>query len=173
MGLVTLLIFPVPAFLVLYYVEGILPEQLLNLESLTAYNLGLGIELGILYAILALFLMNARVFKKMPSRIEQVVRNMKLSIWDCFFLSICAGVGEELLFRGGIQFYIGPLITALFFVAIHGYINPWNWRMSLYGAVVLPFILLISYGLEPFGIWFCIGAHFSYDLVLFLVMSKR
>lgn len=173
MGLVTLLLFPIPTFLVLYYVEGIDPYQVFEFDRLTLHNVGLGIELGILYAVLALFLMQARVFKQMPSRIENLVRSMRLTFIDCLFLSICAGFGEELLFRAGFQYYLGPAITAVFFVAIHGYLNPWDLRMSLYGLVVLPFILLISYGLDPYGLWFCIGAHFSYDLVLFLVMSKR
>jgi hypothetical protein len=173
LGAITLLIFPLPTFFGLYFIEGIDPWEILDLENLTAYKMGLGMEIGALYAFVALAFMNARVFREMPSRIENIVRKMRLTFWDCVFLSICAGVGEELLFRSGVQFYFGPLITSVFFVAIHGYLNPFNWRMSLYGLIVLPFILLISYGLEEFGLWFCIGAHFMYDLVLFLVMTEK
>jgi len=129
--------------------------------------------MGVLYAFIALLVMTAPVFDKLPVRVETMVRNMKLTVWDCVFLSICAGVGEELLFRSGMQFYLGPLITSVIFVAVHGYLNPFNWRMSIYGLVVLPFILLISYGFEEFGLWFAVGAHFSYDLVLFLTMSEK
>ena len=132
------------------------PLEILDLGSFTADSLGLGIVIGMLYAVLALGFMQASVFKKLPTRIETMVQNMNLSIWDCLFLSICAGVGEELLFRSGVQFYLGPIITSVIFVAIHGYLNPFNWRMSLYGLIVLPFILLISYALEEFGLWFCI-----------------
>lgn len=117
--------------------------------------------------------MRAKVFKSLPVRVESMVRDMKLTFWDCVFLSICAGVGEELLFRSGVQFYLGPIITSVVFVAIHGYLNPFNWRMSLYGLIVLPFIFLISYGFMEFGLWFAIAAHFSYDLVLFLSMSNE
>jgi hypothetical protein len=42
--------------------------------------------------------------------------------------------------------------------------------MSLYGMVILPFILLISWGFEHFGLWFSIAAHFAYDVVLFMSM---
>ncbi len=132
-----------------------------------------GTTLGIAYAVLSLFFMQAKVFDKMPNRIEHIVKGMNLTILDCFFLSICAGVGEELLFRSGIQFYLGPIITSILFVAIHGYLNPRNWRMSLYGLIVLPFILLIAYAFEEFGLWFCIFAHFSYDLVLFIIISRE
>lgn len=147
--------------------------ELLQFENFTYLKFGVGVEVGILYAFLALLLMNAPVFDKLPVRVETMVRDMKLSVWDCIFLSICAGVGEELLFRSGMQFYLGPLLTSVIFVAVHGYLNPFNWRMSIYGLIVLPFILIISYGFEEFGLWFAIGAHFSYDLVLFLSMSTK
>lgn len=173
MGLITLLVFPIPTFLVMWYVEDTSMLELLQFENFTYLKFGLGIELGILYAFIAMLLMNAPVFDKLPVRVETMVKNMKLSIWDCVFLSICAGVGEELLFRSGVQFYLGPLITSVIFVAVHGYLNPLNWRMSIYGLIVLPFILMISYGFEEFGLWFAIGAHFSYDLVLFLSMSTK
>lgn len=173
LGLITLLVFPIPTFVVLWYFEDIQPLEILQLENIHYLKLGVGIEVGILYAFIALLVMNAPVFDKLPVRVETMVRNMKLSVWDCVFLSICAGVGEELLFRSGMQFYLGPLITSVIFVAVHGYLNPFNWRMSLYGLIVLPFILMISYGYEEFGLWFSIGAHFSYDLVLFLSMSTK
>lgn len=173
MGLITLLIFPIPTFLGLWYFESIYLSEIFQLENLNYLKLGIGIEIGILYAFIALLFMNAPVFDKLPTRVETIVKNMNLSILDCVFLSICASVGEELLFRSGVQFYLGPFITSVIFVAIHGYLNPFNWRMSIYGLIVLPFILIISYGFEEFGLWFAIGAHFSYDLVLFLSMSKR
>lgn len=142
-------------------------------EYFNIFTIGLGIMLGILYALIALWVMQAPVFEKLPVRVEKMVRDMKLNFWDCVFLSICAGLGEELLFRSGVQFYLGPIITSIIFVAIHGYLNPFNWRMSLYGLVVLPFILLISYGFIVFGLWFAVAAHFAYDLVLFTTMSKE
>ena len=170
--MITLVVFPIPTFVALYFLENTLPLDIFQLENATAYPIIVGLALGVFYAILALFFMQAKVFEKLPSRIEQVVKDMNLTILDCIFLSICAGVGEELLFRSGVQLYLGPIITSIIFVAIHGYLNPWNWRMSLYGLIVLPFILLISYGFETYGLWFSITAHFSYDLVLFIVISE-
>ena len=166
------MIFPLPTFFGLYYFEDITPVEILQLENLTVYKVGLGIQFGVIYAFIALLFMQAKVFKEMPTRIENIVRNMNLSVLDCIFLSLCAGIGEELLFRSGVQFYLGPIFTSVLFVAIHGYLNPFNWKMSLYGIIVLPFILVLSYSLYEFGIWFCIAAHFSYDLILFLTMIE-
>lgn len=172
LGLVTLLAFPIPTFVGLYFLEGTLPLEILDLEHLDVLRTGLGIQFGVVYAFIAMLFMQAPVFDKLPSRVETMVANMNLSVLDCLFLSFCAGFGEELLFRSGVQFYLGPIITTVIFVAIHGYLNPMNWRMSLYGLIVLPFILAISYALEEFGLWFCIGAHFSYDFVLFYFMTR-
>ena len=172
MGGITLVVFPIPTFLVMHFVEGISISEILELENLDIMPTALGIVVGMVYAFIALAFMQSSVFDELPNRVERVVKNMRLNVIDCIFLSICAGVGEELLFRSGVQYYLGPWITSVFFVAIHGYLNPFIWRMSLYGLIVLPFILLISFCLEPLGLWFCIGAHFSYDLILFLMMSE-
>ena len=164
------MIFPIPAFIYLYFAEDYSLEQFIQWGEILQPQTILGINLGIVYAFIALIFMGAPVFDKLPNRVENLVQNMRLNIWDAIFLSLCAGIGEELLFRAGMQHILGPLITSVIFVAVHGYLNPRNWRMSLYGIIVLPFILLISYGYDHFGQWFSIGAHFSYDLILFLAL---
>ena len=172
LGLITLLIFPIPTFFILYWFEKISPLEILELSNLSTLKLTLGIELGIIYAFLALLLIKAPIFEGTPYRIENIIKKMNLNLFDCLFISICAGFGEELLFRSGFQFYIGPFITSIIFVAIHGYLNPFNWKLSLYGLIVLPFIFLISYGYKEFGLWFSVGAHFSYDFVLLINIKK-
>ena len=172
LGLITLILFPIPTFVGLYWFEDVFPLEILQVENLSVFKLGIGIQLGIVYAFLVLLLIQANVFRKMPSRIENLVKSMNLNLLDCLFLSICAGIGEELLFRSGVQFYAGPIIATLIFVSIHGYLNPFNWKMSLYGLIVMPFIFIISYGYYEFGLWFSIGAHFSYDFVLLMVITK-
>lgn len=172
LGFITLLVFPIPTFLGLWFMEGTEPIEIFQWDTFRPLELLNGAILGGGYALLALAILQAKVFKDMPIRIETLVRSMKLTVFDCLFLSICAGVGEELLFRSGVQFYLGPLVTSIIFVAIHGYLNPFNWKMSLYGLIVLPFILLISYGYERSGLWFAIMAHFVYDFILFLSMTR-
>ncbi len=172
MGLITLLVFPLPTFIWFHYFENTEPLELFQLEKFTVFNVVIGFQLGIVYAFLALLFMKAPVFDKLPNRIDRLIKGMNLRFIDCVFLSLCAGIGEEFLFRSGVQFYLGVPLTSIIFVAIHGYLNPINWRMSLYGLIVLPFILLIGYGLNEFGIWFCIAAHFAYDLILFLAIKS-
>jgi membrane protease YdiL (CAAX protease family) len=172
-GWITLLIFPIPAFLVKHYFEGVNFSEFIQLKQLKIIPIGYGLEFGIVYAFLCYLIMRSPFFDSVPTRIDQLIGQMNLKISDGLFLSLCAGVGEELLFRAGIQSYLGWIVTSVFFVALHGYLNPWNWRFSIYGLLVLPFILLISYGYYTFGLWFSIAAHFSYDAVLFTIMISE
>lgn len=171
LGLITLIVFPIPTFVVLYYFYNIQPLEILQFESFQIIPVGFGLQLGFIYGILALLLMKSRIFDDLPVNIEQVVKRMRLSFLDALLLSLCAGIGEELLFRSGVQFFLDPVTTSIMFIAIHGYLNPLNWRMSIYGLIILPFVLLISYGFEYFGLWFAIAAHFMYDFVLFRSIS--
>ena len=173
LGFVTLLVFPIPTFLYFGWSGSSSLIALFQFENASILNIGLGLEFGFVFGILALLLLKAPVFDKLPNKIEDLVRSMNLNLGDALFLSFCAGFGEELLFRSGVQYLLGVPITSVIFVAIHGYLNPWNWRYSLYGLIVLPFIVLLSYGFITFGLWFAIAAHFAYDAVLFVSMIKQ
>ena len=167
-GLLTLVGFPILGYWLLYGVEiNHLDEFLQWDERLNPIAIGYGLMFGFSYAFLALLFMNAPIFDSLGNRMEHLIKQLKLTVVKGLFLSVCAGVGEELLFRASVQPYLGIWITSILFVAIHGYLNPWNWKFSLYGIIILPFIILLSYGYELFGLWFAIMAHTAYDAVLF------
>tara|TARA_B110000046_G_scaffold122729_1_gene129313 strand:- start:166 stop:711 length:546 start_codon:yes stop_codon:yes gene_type:complete len=173
LGWVTLLLFPIPGYLMQYFFNDLTWIEFLDLERYSIISLVYGLELGIVYAFIAYFFMSAPFFEKLPNRIDTAIRKMNFSFQDGIFLSLCAGIGEELLFRAGIQSFLGPFTTSILFVAIHGYLNPFNLRFSVYGLIVLPFIFMISYGFDTFGLLFCMAAHFSYDAILFTFMIKE
>ena len=173
LGLVTLILFPIPAFIAFHFSKHLGWKAFLQIENFLSAPIVYGLVLGIVYALVATLILKAPIFKTIPLRIDKLVKELKINYIDAFFLSLCAGIGEELLFRSGIQPFLGLWITSIFFVAIHGYLSIKNPKMSLYGLVVLPFILLISYGFEYYGLWFSISAHFSYDLVLFIFMINQ
>jgi membrane protease YdiL (CAAX protease family) len=172
-GWITLLLFPLPAFLFRTFKEGLSFLEFIQIENIKILPIGLGLQFGIIYAFIAYLFMQAPFFDKIPTKIDKIIGELNLKIYQGIFLSLCAGVGEELLFRAGFQHYLGWWITAILFVALHGYLNPFNWRFSVYGLIVLPFILLISLAYYQFGLWFCIAAHFSYDAVLFTFMINE
>ena len=167
LGWATLILFPLPAYFVLSFFEDFSFQEFIELDKFSITSIGLGLEFGFVFAILILTILQSPFFKSIPNNVESLVRGMNLTLTDALFLSLCAGIGEELLFRIGIQYYLHWSITAVIFIALHGYLNPWNWKFSMYGLVLLPFILLLSIAYYYFGIWFCIAAHFIYDYVLF------
>ena len=173
MGWITLLVFPIPAFLIMYFVKDVDAFELLQLDRFKTIPIAYGLEFGVLYAFFAMFMLKAPVFERLPLKIDQLVKGLKLNYFDAIFLSLCAGIGEELLFRAGLQTFTGVWITSFIFVAIHGYFSIKNLEMNYYGLLVFPFILLLSLGFEHFGLWFCISAHFAYDAVLFLEMRSE
>lgn len=85
---------------------------------------------------------------------------------DRIFVSLCAGVGEELFFRGALQFWLGIPLTALIFIAIHGYLDPRNWRISVYGLAMTGVIIVYGAMTEHVGLLSAMVAHAALDMVL-------
>jgi membrane protease YdiL (CAAX protease family) len=100
---------------------------------------------------------NERIFRTRP-------------IWHIIVISFVVSVCEELLFRGALQFAIGPYWTSIIFAAIHvRYLRHW---------VPTGLVFSISYGLgwimiQSGTIWAPIVAHFLIDLVMGCIIRLR
>lgn len=167
LGLITLLGFPIPAIWALYNFEQQSVWDVLAFSEIETGYWMLGIEFGLFYAALVLLISQHELFDELSGQQMRLIRSLKLTWLDVLFISFAAGFGEEILFRAGIQTWLGPWWTSILFVAIHGYLHPFSWRKSIHGLLVLPFIVLISFGYERFGLWFAIAAHAAYDFLLF------
>ena len=130
LGLATLLIFPLIGYLLCQISGSVSLLEFLEVDKINAIAIGYGLEFGIIYAFIAYLLMNARVFDNVSTRIDKLISSLKLKPWQGIFLSLCAGVGEELLFRAGIQPFLGVVSTSILFIALHGYLNPLNWQSN-------------------------------------------
>lgn len=152
-----------------------MPEitHFLQLDRIISTWTGIGMQFGIAFGIFMLILTNTETARKSFSVQHQLIRAMRLNVLDILFLSFCAGFGEELLFRVGVQQWLHPVLASIAFVAIHGYINPKDLDTTKYGLLVCLFIMVLSYAIsgEP-GLWFCIAAHASYDFVLFYFWGR-
>lgn len=173
LGLITLLIFPLPALWALNFFESKSILEILALNDVFSLRTLIGLEIGVFYALLVIIIGQAPIFDAISGPQERILKSLNLNWADILFISFCAGFGEEILFRAGIQTWLGPWWTSILFIAVHGYFNPKSWKKSLYGFILLPFILILSYGYDFYGLWFCIAAHFSYDLVLFSMVISR
>ena len=101
------------------------------------------------------------------------LRDVSLNYLDIVLISICAGVGEEIMFRGVLQEFFGVIFTSILFVAIHGYLTFKNWALSIYGFVMTIIIMGLGYIYEFWGVFIPIVAHTVIDLVLLLEIIKN
>lgn len=81
-------------------------------------------------------------------------------------VSICAGVGEELFFRGALQHWLGIPWTAVAFVALHGYLDPRDLRISIYGIYLTAAMIGLGWLAQEMGLLAPIIAHTLVDIVL-------
>ena len=168
LGLITLLMVPLA-----WLLQGMPPvaDFFRPDELFVAWTL-IGIEFGLLFGTLMLILTATAASKESFGHQIRLIRSFKLTIVDTVFLSLCAGIGEEFLFRVALQEWLHPLLVAVVFVAIHGYINPRDWETTKLGLVLLLFIIALSYAVYEQGLWFCIAAHASYDFLLLIWWSR-
>ncbi len=98
--------------------------------------------------------------------IVQIVRKMNLSLFDRTQVSLFAGVGEELLFRGAIQPVIGIWITSIGFVAIHGYFKFTSFAHIIFGLTMFALSMMLGLIFEMVGLIAAMSAHAVYDIVI-------
>ena len=130
----------------------------------------MGLFYGSFSALLAVLLIRSKPFVNIRAFFAEVLAGIEPSFFEIILYSACAGIGEEILFRAGIQPLIGIWPAAILFVFLHGYISPRNINLSLYGV----FLIIISAGLgflfKFFGLAASVLAHFIYDVTMFCIL---
>ena len=174
MGIATLLGFPALGITILGFIEENPWEFQFNWFSPYSLmvQLGVGLAFGILAGLFAWWLINRPNMKSIKMKYGVLIHQFKLNIWEVLFLSFSAGVGEEFLFRGIIQPYWGVWITAIFFVAIHGYLDPRDKKMMTYGLTMTVMIGILGYMKVYLGLIAPMAAHFAIDVVLLYLLSN-
>jgi membrane protease YdiL (CAAX protease family) len=173
-GLATLILFPILGWFGVYFFSEMDPWELLFRSKEAMWiQLPLGVFVGYILGKLAQALVSSKLLKKTEKKYAALIGSLNLNQWSIIGLSLCAGIGEEILFRGAIQPFLGIWITAFIFVAIHGYLNPLDWRLSIYGLFMTIAIALLGYMTESLGILSAIMAHATIDYVLFKYLTRK
>lgn len=131
----------------------------------------MGLFFGSLSALLATLLIRGRYFKGVRTFFEAMIGDMNPSFVQILFYSFCAGIGEEILFRAGIQPIIGIWPTALLFVLLHGYINFSQLSVTIYGLFLVVICAGFGYLFKYFGLVSAILAHLVYDIAMFSLLK--
>lgn len=100
----------------------------------------------------------------------QFLKPFELRVGDILFISACAGIGEELLFRATLQPILGIWITALLFVTLHGYLSIHNWPLTIYGMFMVIATAGLGYLFREIGILAAICGHFAIDVALLMLI---
>ena len=134
-----------------------------------------GLIFGGISALLAILLIRGKKFKNVRHFFETLMLDLNPSFFNILFYSFCAGVGEEVLFRAGIQPlpYIGIWPASVLFVLLHGYINPSNIRLSIYGFFLIIICSGFGYLFKFFGLTSSCVAHFVYDVAMFSFLKYK
>ncbi|MFN5296225.1 MAG: CPBP family intramembrane glutamic endopeptidase [Flavobacteriales bacterium] len=126
---------------------------------------GLGIAVG------AHLLIASPLLNEVNTSYARLLGRFRLTFSEILLISLCAGVGEEMLFRGAVQPFLGIPITSGLFVAIHGYLNPRDWRLSVYGIFMTAGIAWLGYLGQTRGLLSAIVGHTLIDVYLLLYMQ--
>lgn len=132
----------------------------------------LGLVYGIAGAVVGILLISQPWFENEVEVFEEIISKVNPQFYHIVFYSFCAGVGEEILFRAGIQPLLGVWWTAFLFIALHGYLNPFNLFISIYGALMVFISAGFGYLFYDHGIYTAMAAHFSFDVVMFMYLKK-
>lgn len=166
-GLSTLIVFPLLAWPIFYFTETNFAAIFYCKQEYVKY-VPIFLSSGIIVGLIIIYLTDLPFFEKPLSRYRNMLQDLRITIFQAIFLSICAGVGEEIFFRGAIQPFLGIWLTSIIFVAIHGYYSYKNWPVTVFGLSLTLFIAFIGWAASELSLWHAIAAHFSYDFVLLM-----
>ncbi len=165
LGWLTLLVFGGAGILLIYFQKRHLLQVLIG-EGDILLQVIMGVFAGLFIGVAAWAIIQFPFMRPIRLRYSNMIGPLMSRRSDRLFVSLCAGVGEELFFRGALQYWFGIVITAVLFVAIHGYLDPRSWRISVYGVSMTFGMLLLGWMAQRFGLLAPIIAHTLIDVVL-------
>lgn len=166
LALATIIGMPLMALAIDHFSEKVSIADALIGDGQFGMHVLYGIVAGLAIAIPGYWISTRPWMGRVHHQYARLIHQFNLNNSDILFISCCAGIGEEILFRGAIQPYLGVLLTAIFFVAIHGYLNPKDWRISVYGIFMTAGIAGLGFLAETNGLLVAIVAHTIIDIYL-------
>ena len=171
LALVTLVVFGGVGALLIPYVRDMKFLEFMSGIEKYWLQLTIGIIFGIITAKAGWQIIELPKLADTKTFFTNLIKPLKLNSGQIIFISICAGVGEELLFRGAVQPMLGIWITSILFVLLHGYLNPFNLPLTLYGIYMVLVIGVMGLMTEYFGILAAMIAHTLIDIILLRELS--
>lgn len=168
----TLFGFSALAYFILSFSESFSYDQIFT-SSKPLLDIVFGLIGGSILAGIGWLILQLPMLKTVGDFFKIIFNQLTLTTPDILFYSFCAGVGEEILFRGAIQPFLGIWVTAILFVLLHGYISLKDKPKSLYGLYLILVAASFGYAYEYGSIYMAMSAHFMYDLVMFSYLKQK
>lgn len=130
------------------------------------WHVVLGLALGALISAGAWFLISRPFMHAVRYKYASLIGPLMSSVVLQIAVSVCAGVGEELFFRGALQYWMGIPLTALVFVSLHGYLDPRDPRVSVYGIYLVGVMVGLGWVADRVGLLAPTVAHTFIDVFL-------
>ena len=171
LALATLVIFGGLGMAIIPYVRQVRIAEFFSGAEKYWLQIMIGICFGVITAKAGWQIVELPMLQKTKVFFSGLIKPLKLDTTQIIFISICAGVGEELFFRGAIQPMLGIWMTAILFVLLHGYLNPFNMSLTMYGIYMVLVVGVLGLLTEHFGIITAIIAHTLIDIILLRELS--
>lgn len=171
LALATLVGMPLIAIVADHFSETVNLKLALTGDGKFLEQLAVGALAGLAIALGAHALIASPLLHTVNNSYARMLGRFRLTLSEIVLISLCAGVGEEMLFRGAVQPFLGIPIASVLFVAIHGYLNPRDWRLSVYGVYMTVGIALLGYLAETRGLLSAMVGHTLIDVYLLLYMQ--
>lgn len=168
----TVTLFPAIAWLIDTITGSTYLQDSIRPDSPIVYQMLLGIVYGFFTGYLAVRMIRRPSMEPTLTRFTRGFQLSRFKKRDFIAIGLAAGIGEELLFRTTVQGHLGIWITAIVFVAIHGYLNPKNWPLTSYGIVMVVIVAGMGWLKDYFGLYSAITAHALIDVIILLSMYK-
>ena len=160
--------------LIYFFHEGGFPKIFEHGYSITV-QMAIGISAGVAAVLLVMFISCRSPIADVLDdfALFRVIANTEFSPFDRVQISLFAGAGEEILFRGAIQPLLGIWATSIIFIAIHGYFKFKSIGHILFGLMLFGLSMMLGVLYEISGLISAMAAHAIYDLVMLEWVKRR
>lgn len=157
-----------------YWHEGWLVD-LFNSNFTVLYQIGFGIGAGVIASAIIYTIINLPPVENTLSdfSIFKSLSKTRFSIFDKTQISVFAGAGEEILFRGAIQPLLGNVFTSIIFIGIHGYFKFKTFGHVLFGIMMFGLSLMLGFLAAEIGLFAAMVAHALYDLIMLILIQRK
>jgi len=148
--------------------DGTLPEVLIEGQPI-AVQIGWGITFGLAISVPSMVVVFfVPLFSSLRRQLLDLVSRLDLGALNPLWISLSAGIGEELLFRGALQPILGIWWASFIFTLAHfrsGRFHSMNWQKLIYAASVFIAGLLLGYVFLEIGLIAAMVTHAVVDVV--------